>query len=212
MATLPTAFNAYNIDPKQATSMLPVSGPEGHLVVISNSELKAASSGNGNGYLELTLNVVDGAAKGASGPFRLNLFNTNATAVEIANQHLSAICHVTGQMMVSDSAQLHNIPFRVGVISKTFKNAQGNDVEGTEIKTIMDIHGNKPKMGEVTGTAPQSAPPQPSFGAPAMPQQPAFAPQAPAQPAFAQPQQPAFQPPPQQPQGMPAGAPPWATK
>lgn len=201
MAMLPTAFNAYNIDPKQATPMLPVSGPEGHLVVISNSEFKPASSGNGNGYLELTLNVVDGPAKGASGPFRLNLFNTNATAVEIASQQLSAICHVTGQMMVSNSEQLHNIPFRVGVVSKSFKNIQGNDVDGTEVKTIMDVNGNKPKMGEITGAAPQSAPPQPSFGAPATPQQPAFAPQAPVQPSFA---------PPQQPLGMPAGAPPWA--
>lgn len=211
MAMLPTAFNAYNIDPKQATPMLPVSGPEGHLVVISNSEFKPASSGNGNGYLELTLQVVDGPAKGASGPMRLNLFNTNATAVEIANQQLSAICHVTGQMMISDSAQLHNIPFRVGVVSKTFKNSQGNDIEGTEIKTIMDINGHKPKMGEVPGATQQPTQAQPSFGSPE-PQQAAFvAPQAPA-PAFVQPQQPAFQPPAQQPQGMPAGAPPWATK
>jgi len=198
MAQLPTPFNAYNVDPSNSSGGLPISEAHGHLVIISASEFKASKNNPNNGYLELTLEIKDPSnpANGATGPYRINLFNENAQTVEIASKHLSAICHATGQMMVSDSAQLHNIPFRALVVAKPYKNDAGVEIQGTEVKKIFDVNGNPPKP--VQSGAPAFAP------APVATQQPTFA--APA-PAFAPPAAPAFAPP-----AAPASptAPPWA--
>lgn len=136
-------FNAHAVDPSQPMSFLPVSDANGHPVIIIASEMKAAKSNpEKNGFLELTLQIVDGQYKGETGAYRLNLFNENAQAVDIASRQLSAICHVTGQMMVSESAQLHNIPFRAIVALQKKNNP--TDPDYTEIKGVLDIHGNKP--------------------------------------------------------------------
>lgn len=165
-------FNAHAVDPSQPMSFLPVSDANGHPVIIIASEMKAAKSNpEKNGFLELTLQIADGPHKGETGAYRLNLFNESAQAVDIASRQLSAICHVTGQMMVSESAQLHNIPFRAIVALQ--KKANPSDPDYTEIKGVLDINGNKPGKA---GSAPQAAQQQPSGfaqgGAPALQQAP----------------------------------------
>jgi hypothetical protein len=51
--------------------------------------------------------------------------NPNPTTVEIAQRTLSAICHATGKMHVSDSEELHLIPMTIQVKIRPPKNGYG---------------------------------------------------------------------------------------
>ncbi len=166
-------FDARNVDPSQSAGQLPVSGPEGHPVVIVSSEVKPTKENDG-GYLQLDLQVIDGPNKGEGGSFRLNLYNKEPKAVEIAYKQLSAICHATGIFQVADSSQLHGQPFRVVV------SAQKANPEYTEVKKILDIQGNEP--GKPPANQQQPAPG--GFGG-----QPQAQPQAQPQNGFQQPAQ-----------------------
>ena len=142
MAQLQQAFNANSVKPSTpGEGQLPISGKEGHPVVIIDSEICPAKDSN-NGFIKLTLEITDGPNKGQSGPYRLNIYNTSEVAVRIAYEQLSAICYVTGVMEVSDTSMLHNIPFRAVVAQQ-----KGND-EYTEIKGVLDVAGNPPGQGQ----------------------------------------------------------------
>ena len=182
MAKLLVPFNAHEVEPAgTGGGQLPVSEKTGHLVVITGSEIVPTKANDG-GMLKLDLEIIDGPLKGESGPYRLNLYNTNETAANIAQKQLSALCHVTGVFNVQDSAQLHNIPFRVIVTLQKGDNPNGY----TEVKGVLDAAGNQPgKAGQpaapqVTHAAPppvQPQPvPQPSAGPSAWSQQPNAAP------------------------------------
>lgn len=217
MAQLPTPFNAHMVEPSNApVAQLPVSDSHGHLVIITASEFKQSRSNTANGYLELSLQVIDETpAKGATGSYRINLFNENKQAADIAQGQLSALCRVTNTMMVSDSQQLHNIPFRVIVGNQKPDSNKPDAPVYTEVKGVLDIHGNKPQP---SNAAPQAAPQQSAAPAFAQPQQPQAAPQPWANPAPVAPQQPIAAAPAWQqnaPQAAPAptgSVPPWATK
>ena len=142
MAKLQQAFDANNVNPQQSTGQLPIGK---HPVAIVDSIVKATQKNDG-GYLELELRIMDGPMTGTTGAYRLNLYNQSAKAVEIANQQLSAICHVTGQFLIQDSAQLHNIPFIVEV------GPQKDNPQYTEVKKVFDVNGNEP--GKNKGAAP----------------------------------------------------------
>ena len=214
---LPQAFDANQIDPTQsAGGQLPIGK---HLVVVESSEVKATKDNSG-GYIQLNLKITEGPSAGTTGAYRLNIYNSNQQAVEIAQKQLSAVCHVTGVFSVQDSSQLHNIPFMVEV------GPQKNKPEYTEVKKVFDAAGNEP------GKAP-AAPAQPTApatqGAPAgaqgawgVPTQPALEngqvmqvthegkPVAPAQAQpWGAPQGQPAQAQPQQPGTAPAGNPPW---
>lgn len=180
MAMLPTPFNAHQFEPAgPAISQLPVSGSDGHPVIISASEFRAAKSGGNNGYLELTLQIIEGEYKGQSGSYRLNLFHDNAQVVDIASRQLSAICHVCNQMMISDSTQLHNIPFRAVVGLQ--KKQKADDPDYTEVKGVLDYSGNRPGKGAPANAVPAPTPAAvaaPVFAQPHAPQAPAAAPAA----------------------------------
>jgi hypothetical protein len=71
------------------------------------------------------LDILDGEHKGRKIFDQLNLVNPNPTTVEIAQRTLSAICHATGKMQVSDSEELHLIPMTIQVTVKPPKNGYG---------------------------------------------------------------------------------------
>lgn len=148
MATL--QFDATQVDPAGISSQLPVSGPEGYNVIISASEMKENKDKTG-GYLELTLQVIDGEHKGETGAYRLNLYHTSAKAVEIAYRQLSAICHAVGVFQVADSTQLHNIPFKAVVGLQKGENPEGY----TEVKGVLCMDGSAP--GKPKGPAPAAS-------------------------------------------------------
>lgn len=195
-----------------------------HDAIITATAPQPTRAGNGQGFLALT---VQSATEGPHKPqiIRLNLWNANPQAVEIANKELSAIIYCTigaaqGRLQIqNDTNELCNIPFKVLV------GRQKDRPNLNEFLAYKDARGNDPK-GVGGGGAPAAAPggfgappaaaapptgfapPQGAFPAPAgapAAATPAWAPQqAPqaAQPAFAAPPAngaPAFGQPPAQP-------------
>lgn len=111
MARFDTAFDAAGIDPTTAYDLLPAGR---YRVQIVESELRVTRAGTGQ-YLWLMLDIIDGPLTGRKLFEQLNLINPNPTTVEIAQRTLSAICHATGQLQVTDSEQLHFKPMTIVV-------------------------------------------------------------------------------------------------
>lgn len=178
-------FNANAIEPNQGGSFnqLPLGK---HPVIIVSSEVKATKDNTG-GLVLFELSVIDGPSKGASGPFRINLYNLSDKARAIAEGQMSALCHVTGQFLINDTAALHNIPFAVEVTEQQltpeqFQRKQAGEqvTPFTQVSKILDINGNEPK-GHSQG--------QPQSQQPAQQAQPAATAAAWGQQATAQPAQ-----------------------
>lgn len=155
---LPQTFDATKYDPTQGFGQMPVGK---HPVVISDSEVKATQNNDG-GMVVFELTIIDGPAKGQTGPYRLNLYNKSEKAVEIAHRQMSALCHVTGVYNVEDTAALHNIPFVVDVQLQRDKDAASKGY--TEVVRVYDINGNEPGKGNAGAGASQGAPAQQGGG------------------------------------------------
>lgn len=141
MANLGRTFNSDEVEPNQGFEVLPKGK---YVAAIVASEMKATKKGDGK-YLELKMEILEGEYKKRILFDRLNLDNPNQQAVNIANGTLSAICKATGVLIVSDSAQLHNLPMLVDVRCK-------KDKESDEIR-------NEVKGYEKRGTSTQSTSP-----------------------------------------------------
>lgn len=100
------SFNASNVEPSTPMDVLPAGK---YLAMAIASELKATKTGTGE-YLQITFEVLDGAAKGRKIFERLNIRNNNKTAEDIAQRALSALCHAVGVIELEDSDQLHDKP------------------------------------------------------------------------------------------------------
>lgn len=189
-----------------ATQVAPDTGAQDALpagwydVVMEASEMKPTKDNSG-AYLECKLNVI--APQNFQGKkiyTRLNLRNANATAQEIGYKQLSAICHAVGVLQVADSAQLHNIPFKVKLKLRPAEGQYEASNEVTAYKNINEQVGAPAVAGFPAATAPMP----PAFAAPAAAPMPPAAAPAPATPQWQQPQ--ASQPW-QQPQAPAAAAP-----
>lgn len=145
------SFNAQQYEPQYGSSGgLPVGKYKG---IIEASDPKPTKDGSGN-FLALTLKVIEGPQTGGTHVDRLNLFNQNPDTVRIANQQLSAYCHVTGVFQFQDTAQLHGIPFM-------FEIGPQKNGEYTEVKKLFDVNGNE--IGKA-GAGPQAQPQQQQGG------------------------------------------------
>lgn len=203
-------FDATKVDPTQGMRSLPIGK---HPVVITASEVKGTTAGD-SGLLALTLDIIDGPAKGQQGIYRLNIYNQSEKAREIAQRQLSALCHVIGVFQVQDSQALHGRPF---VIEVALQRDADSAAKGyTEIVKVYDINGNEPgKAPPIAQPAQQqqAAPPAAGWGAP--PPVAAAPPAMPAAPGPAWGAATAAQPAAAPPAGgwAPAGggAPPWAS-
>lgn len=132
-------FNPYDHNPEQGEGQLPVGK---HPVIINGAEVKATKNNDG-GMIVLMLQIIDGPLKGATGPYRLNLYNKSEQAVKIARSQLSALCYVTQRFQLgqngTDLSPLFNVPFIIEVVP------QAANENYTEIKKVFDINGNEPK-------------------------------------------------------------------
>lgn len=139
------SFDANTVEPSDFSAL-----PAGdYTAIISNSEWKDSKSGPQ--YLALTYQILEGPAKGRYVWHNLNLNSVNATARDISQRDLSAICRATGRMAISDSDELHDIPH---VIRVAYIPPKGEWPEKNQIKKWSII-------GEAQ--APQPAPrPQPA--------------------------------------------------
>ena len=106
MARFDTSFDASGIEPATGYDVLPAGK---YVVQIVESEMRVTSNGMGQ-FLWLMLDILEGPYKGRKVFDQLNLVNQNPTTVEIAQRALSAICHATGKLQVTDSEELHLDP------------------------------------------------------------------------------------------------------
>ncbi|CAB4214922.1 Protein of unknown function DUF669 [uncultured Caudovirales phage] len=154
-------FNAAEVEPQQTFDALPAGRYE---VIITDSEMKETKAGTGE-YLMLTFEVVgDTKHTGRKLWTRLNLVNKNATAVQIAERELSAICHCVGILSPSDSEELHNAPLVVDVVQEL--NPSSGQMTN-RIKGYSQVSAPAPKAkpaapagfatGKVPGATPWSA-------------------------------------------------------
>lgn len=103
MASLGLNFDANTVDPNGDFPLIP---PGKYAVQIIGSDMRPTKDGTGQ-YLFLEMEIVEGQEAGKKLFERLNLVNTNATAVRIAQQTLSQICHAVGVLQLADSEHLH---------------------------------------------------------------------------------------------------------
>ena len=102
-------FNASEVAPQQSGYEPRPAGE--YTMQVVNSDMRTTKSGTGQ-YLWLEFDILSGPVRGKYFE-RLNLFNDNAKAVEIANRQLSAICNAVGLVSLQDSEQLHMKPLKV---------------------------------------------------------------------------------------------------
>lgn len=181
------AFDASRVQPAEAGAAI----WEGVVpMIIKRTEVSDTAAKNGNKMLILHVDAAAGEYQGQSNVIRLNLWNSNPQAVEVAQRQLSSICHCTGRMQIQDSDQLIN-GMLLGVwakeereindqqtgISKKVPSCQCKDFKLPDGRTIKEaVAGQPASMPYSPGTpAPstnsaqqalsqQTLPPQPQGG------------------------------------------------
>ena len=147
MASLNGTFDASSVEPATAREIVP---PGKYVAQIVASEMKDTKAGGE--MLELTLEIQDGPHARRKLWDSLNLVNSNQNAVEIAQRTLSAICHATGRMQVSDSEELH---FRPLLITVGVKLAGTTEKSGYQHNTDKnEVVGYAAVAGAASGSAP----------------------------------------------------------
>ena len=104
-------FNAEDVEPSTGFDPIPAGWYDAMIV---DSEMRDTKAGTGQ-YLQLRLDVINGDYVNRVLFARLNLTNTNQTAVDIAQRELSAICRAVGVMSPQDSIDLHDKPIKIKV-------------------------------------------------------------------------------------------------
>ena len=136
MAFLGGTFDATQVEPQGDYTPVP---PGDYKVQIVTSEMVENSARTGH-MLKLEVEIIEGDQAGRKIYDRLNLDNPNAQAVEIAQRTLSAICHATGKLSVSDSAELHMIPMLAVIKVDPPRSSGGKDYGASNsIKTYKKL-------------------------------------------------------------------------
>lgn len=143
MAQLGTTFNAATVPTYEPGT--PVW--EGRVPMqIMRTEIKATAANDGQNMLVLHVQALDLPYKGQDNAIRLNLYNRNAMAVDIAQRQLSSICHVTGRMTITDADQLIGAPF-LGIWEKESREitdqatGQKRTIDGCQCRNFAMIDG-----------------------------------------------------------------------
>ncbi|NBU79783.1 MAG: DUF669 domain-containing protein [Sphingomonadaceae bacterium] len=102
-------FNATTVEPMAPREYAPLS--EGSYdMMVTKSAIKSTKAGTGH-YLELEMQVIAGEHSGRRHWERLNINNPNKQAEDIAKAALASLCLAVGVQDMSDTEQLHDIPF-----------------------------------------------------------------------------------------------------
>lgn len=102
-------FDASTVAPQQPMEALPAGW---YKAAMEKSDMEPTNDGTGM-ILKTEFVILEGPFKGRKIFENFNMQNKNPQAVEIAQQALSALCHATNVIRVTDSVQLHNIPLFV---------------------------------------------------------------------------------------------------
>lgn len=158
MAFLGQNFSANSVAPSTPMDLLP---PGEYVVQIIASEMRPTKAADGSEYLWMEMDIIQGEYTNRKLWTRLNLKNHNAATVESAYRDLSAICHATGQLEISNTEMLHYKPMVVVVKVKPPKNGYE---ASNEIKGYKSMAGGAP--AQQSQPRPAAAPQQSSFQPP----------------------------------------------
>jgi hypothetical protein len=136
MADLGFEFNADEVEINVPFEVLP---PGDYEVQIVNSEMRPTKSGTGK-YLWMEMAVISGEYKERRIFDRLNLFNDNEKAANIAHGTLGAITKAVGKLTIKDSDELHFLPFVAAVKVRP----AGPDKSGVQRDAQNEVKGYKP--------------------------------------------------------------------
>jgi hypothetical protein len=106
-------FKANDYTPESTEAFKPLPNGE-YACRIDDEAVKPTKSGDGY-FLEIKLEVMDGAHKGRKVLDRINLKNPNEKAVQIGLSRLSAICHALNLAELTDTNQLLNQRLMVSI-------------------------------------------------------------------------------------------------
>lgn len=136
-------FDASQVKPNDVFEALPAGEYE---VCIIDSQVKPTSSGTGK-YLELSLQVVSGQYQNRRLIDRLNLWNQNPKAQEIARGTLSSICRAVGVLTPEYSSDLHNKTLRCKVKVRTSEEyGDQNEVKGYKPRAAGPVQPSLPPV------------------------------------------------------------------
>ena len=79
-------------------------------MAITGSSMQDTKAKTGK-YIKLEFTILDGEQKGRKIWTNLNVVNPNPVAVEIAQKELATICRACGKLTITDTMELHGIPF-----------------------------------------------------------------------------------------------------
>lgn len=108
-------FDASQVQVEDRADALPAGW---YNVTVTNTERKPSSKKPQNSYLEVTYTVMDGPFAGRKFFNRMNLWNDDATAMEIAYKGaagIAALQQSVGVFNCQSSAQLHGIPLKLKI-------------------------------------------------------------------------------------------------
>jgi hypothetical protein len=144
-------FDANKVEPNAGFDPIPAGTYE---VVIIGSKVKPTKSGTGK-FIELAMQVLNGPYQNRQLWDRLNLWNDNDKAVQIARGTMSAICRAVGVLTPGDTSELHNRPLCCTVKVKPDQNGNPRN----------EVSGYKPRVQQ---RAPSAAPAQAAQQTPAV--------------------------------------------
>lgn len=122
-------FSAATVEPQQPRTYEPL--PKGdYEMIITDSTVKPTKAGDGH-YIELVMQVISGEHSGRRHYERLNVDNPNKTAQDIAERALASLMHAVGKPDMTDTTELHDIPF-VAVVDIDRKDPTRNRILGYE--------------------------------------------------------------------------------
>ena len=177
------SFDASGIVPQAPLEIIPAGW---YNMEITDAEVKATRGKSGGTRANFELTVTTGDHKGRKVFAGINVKNANQQAQEIGQRELSAICHATGIINVSDLAAFIGKQLQVKV--KVRKATDADKEQGYEDRN--EPSGFKALEGAAVGGAPAGPPavggPPPIAQAapPAAPTAPPAPPAAPAAPAY----------------------------
>lgn len=138
-------FDARAVAPSEAFETLPAGW---YTAMIVQAEDKENSNKSGR-YLELQFEIIGGDFNKRKVFERLNLVHPNDQTQDIAYRDFSAICHASGQLVVSNEQELYAKPMliKIKVRAARTDTVTGKDYEASnEIKGYKAIDSTKPPV------------------------------------------------------------------
>lgn len=148
-------FDAQTVSPTASLDPVPAGT---YLSYITESSVNTTKDGSGQ-FLKLAFEVLEGQFKGRKIFNNLNIQNRNPDTQKYALADLSAICHATGQIKLTDTTALHHKPLKIKVSVQPEKDGYPaqNRIKGYESVRP----GQMIAQAAPVANAPQAAP-QPS--------------------------------------------------